>query len=96
MIWAATNHRLFIWSSDALTRKKPKNLIGAFPYGTEVHWIRADDKSKVKGAPAGKTYLTVGLRGVEIPTEVRVADAYALADAVSRHLALPPPPQTAG
>lgn len=97
MIWAATNVRLFIWSSDALTRKKPKNLIGAFPYGTEVHWIRADDKSQVKGAPAGKTYLTVGLRGVEVPTEVRVADAHALANAVQQHLGLlPPPPPTPG
>lgn len=92
MVWAATNHRLFIWSSDALTRKKPKKLIGAFPYGTEVHWIRAEDKSRVKGAPAGKTYLTVGLRGVEIPTEVNVGAAYALAQAVQQHLGPPPPP----
>jgi hypothetical protein len=95
MIWAATNQRLFIWSSDALTRKKPKKLIGAFPYRSELHWIRADDKSKVKGAPAGKTYLTIGLRGVEVPTEVKVTDAYALAQSVQEHLGQPPPPTPA-
>lgn len=92
MLWAATNRRLFIWSTDAITRKKPKKLIGAFPYGSEVHWIRADEKSKVKGAPAGKTYLTVGLRGVEVPTEAKVADAHTLANVVQQHLGLPPPP----
>lgn len=94
MVWAATNQRLFIWTTDALTRKKPKKLIGAFPYGSEVHWIRADDKTQVRGAPAGKTYLTVGLRGVEVATEVKVTDAYRLAQAVNQHLALPPPPPT--
>ncbi len=54
MVWAATNHLLFIWSSDALTRKKPKKLIGAFPYGTEVHWIRAEDKSRSREPRQGR------------------------------------------
>jgi hypothetical protein len=75
-----------------VTRRKPKKLIGAFPYGTEVHWIHAADKKQTKGAPAGKTYLTVGLRGVEVPVEVTVGEAYHLAATVQQYLGPPPWP----
>lgn len=39
MIWAVTDQRLFIWSSDRLTRKKPRKLVRALRFGTEVELL---------------------------------------------------------
>jgi hypothetical protein len=91
MIWAATARRLVIWSADLVTKRKPKKLIGSFDYGTDVHWIRAIDKKETRGAPAGKTYLDVGLRGTIIETEIKVTSAYELAEVVDSHLPPMPP-----
>jgi hypothetical protein len=88
MIWAASGSRLFIWTTDKVTGRKPKELIGVVPLGTEA--IGATVASRAPGAGFGKTYLSITIRGVPVAVEAKTTDAQALAEAV--RAVLPPPP----
>jgi hypothetical protein len=91
MIWAGSNQRLLVWSADLVTKRKPKKLLGAFAYGSELHWIRAIPKRETRGAPAGKTYLDIGLRGTIVETAAKVADAEELARVIGSFIPPMPP-----